>query len=229
MKWSKQLAGAALSLGLAFSFGGVAQAGLLTFDGSICLLNGGDCFNGSSISQGYGDEAFLDVQYNRDIAGGARGALGSEMFWWDDNYNDLDQVAYGSNGLTPEIFLSPEAGHTVTLLSLDLGAWLDAIGRGSSLRIVDGNGNDLVPFTPLLIGQLGNIHNHFDFNLTSANGIGIQFGPDGYNVGIDNVSFAVDRVVDGGVPEPASWALMLLGFAGLGAVMRRRRLAPVAA
>ncbi|HZZ32934.1 MAG TPA: PEPxxWA-CTERM sorting domain-containing protein [Phenylobacterium sp.] len=27
----------------------------------------------------------------------------------------------------------------------------------------------------------------------------------------------------GGVPEPASWALMLLGFGGIGAVLRRRR------
>jgi hypothetical protein len=27
----------------------------------------------------------------------------------------------------------------------------------------------------------------------------------------------------GGVPEPAAWALMLIGFGGLGAVMRRRR------
>jgi hypothetical protein len=27
----------------------------------------------------------------------------------------------------------------------------------------------------------------------------------------------------GGVPEPASWALMLVGFGGLGAVLRRRR------
>jgi hypothetical protein len=29
--------------------------------------------------------------------------------------------------------------------------------------------------------------------------------------------------VTGAVPEPSTWALMLLGFFGIGAVMRRRK------
>ncbi len=33
----------------------------------------------------------------------------------------------------------------------------------------------------------------------------------------------------GAVPEPASWALMIMGFGGMGAVMRRRRMAAAAA
>jgi hypothetical protein len=32
-----------------------------------------------------------------------------------------------------------------------------------------------------------------------------------------------------GVPEPASWALMLVGFGGMGALLRRRRPRAVAA
>ena len=40
-----------------------------------------------------------------------------------------------------------------------------------------------------------------------------------------------DNVRDGGVPEPAAWAMMLLGFSGVGAMVRARRVrqGPVAA
>ncbi|MGZ6016303.1 MAG: PEPxxWA-CTERM sorting domain-containing protein [Phenylobacterium sp.] len=42
---------------------------------------------------------------------------------------------------------------------------------------------------------------------------------DGYPI-IDNASFTPSNAV----PEPASWALMLMGFGGLGALLRRRRM-----
>lgn len=43
---------------------------------------------------------------------------------------------------------------------------------------------------------------------------------------MDNVSYVPQRLagVDTAVPEPQSWALMLLGFGGLGAALRQRRL-----
>lgn len=43
---------------------------------------------------------------------------------------------------------------------------------------------------------------------------------------LDNVSYRQATQLDspgGGVPEPASWALMVLGFGGLGGVLRQRR------
>ncbi|QKS01942.1 choice-of-anchor C family protein [Sphingomonas sp. CL5.1] len=40
-----------------------------------------------------------------------------------------------------------------------------------------------------------------------------------YGAALDNVSL----LTGGGVPEPATWGLMILGFGGIGAVMRRRR------
>ncbi len=41
--------------------------------------------------------------------------------------------------------------------------------------------------------------------------------------GLDDVSVTAASVVAGGGPEPATWAMMLLGFSGLGAALRRRR------
>ncbi len=49
----------------------------------------------------------------------------------------------------------------------------------------------------------------------------VGFDNDGY---ADNLSLILQPgAAPGGVPEPAAWALMLMGFGGLGAVLRRRR------
>jgi hypothetical protein len=40
---------------------------------------------------------------------------------------------------------------------------------------------------------------------------------------VDNLQGTADLAGVGGVPEPATWAMMLIGFGGLGAVLRRRR------
>jgi hypothetical protein len=53
-------------------------------------------------------------------------------------------------------------------------------------------------------------------------GAGFQGGDD-ESWGIDNFSLAA--VTGGGVPEPATWAMMILGFGFAGAALRRRRAA----
>lgn len=95
----------------------------------------------------------------------------------------------------------------------------------------------------LLVTTAGGVTNAY--SLTANNNLNSTFTNYGFNfvgTGSDKVTFAVttspdniDAVVDnvsvqGAVPEPATWAMMLMGFGGLGAVLRRRRgLAPVAA
>lgn len=39
----------------------------------------------------------------------------------------------------------------------------------------------------------------------------------------DNVVLTGDNLVTGGIPEPSAWALMILGFSGAGAAIRRPR------
>jgi hypothetical protein len=56
----------------------------------------------------------------------------------------------------------------------------------------------------------------------SAGGGGWQGGDD-ESWGIDNLSITTSRSDTRGVPEPATWAMMMLGFGGLGAALRSRR------
>lgn len=67
------------------------------------------------------------------------------------------------------------------------------------------------------------------FNATTgANTFAFDYGAlQGFNDeawGLDNVSFTA-QVSDptGAIPEPGTWALMILGFGGAGAVLRRQR------
>ena len=50
--------------------------------------------------------------------------------------------------------------------------------------------------------------------------------------GVGYTENSVGALTAVGVPEPASWTLMIVGFGGMGAILRRRRqvqAAPVAA
>lgn len=49
----------------------------------------------------------------------------------------------------------------------------------------------------------------------------LQDGGNARYIGIDNLSRAGST--SGGVPEPAAWALMIVGFGGVGGLLRRRR------
>jgi hypothetical protein len=70
---------------------------------------------------------------------------------------------------------------------------------------------------------------------TGANTFAFDYGPlQGFGDeawGLDNVGFTADvrEPRSGGAPEPAAWAMLLLGFGGVGAVIRRRRAAWAAA
>ncbi|MBL8554606.1 MAG: PEP-CTERM sorting domain-containing protein [Phenylobacterium sp.] len=67
----------------------------------------------------------------------------------------------------------------------------------------------------------------FAFNTDFQNVVSVSWGGDlnsngtsPYGVQLDNI--VVGEAVTGGVPEPATWALMILGFGAAGAALRRR-------
>ncbi len=55
----------------------------------------------------------------------------------------------------------------------------------------------------------------------------IDFGGTADLTGYDNITFGSDTPGNPGVPEPATWALLIAGFGLVGAAARRRRLANV--
>jgi hypothetical protein len=199
----------------------VAQAAVLTFDGNIChngVSGGQACGNFSLIDQAYGDAAGVDVQTRYDSTLGA--TQNNAMQFWDTAYNELINVAFGTPSANrASVFLASVGGSSITLNSFNLGAWPSTV-RNTSFDIFDGLGNTLFSSGSITVGT-GNLSSLFNVGLTSSNGIGIVFGPDSYNVGIDNIDFTVTPGT-GPIPEPASWAMMIAGFGLAGAAMRRR-------
>jgi hypothetical protein len=201
---------------------GSASAATLDFSGNICDPGGNAaCVNYAYIAQGYGDiPGQLDVVYDRDIGGTGEDRLS----WWDTSYSELFAVAWG--GLNdasgrPEIFFDPAPGYEVTVSSFRLGAWPNT-SRTTQVSVLDGSGDELFASAPGITIS-GAASSLFSGPWTSAEGIRIQWGPSGYNVGIDDIVFAVRPSGVAPVPLPAPLALLATGLVALAGLHRARR------
>ena len=139
-----------------------------------------------------------------------------------------NNVAYNGFG-SPASFATQDAS-TFTLFDFYLtGAWRD----GLEVTITGRNsGSDLFS-TTVTVGTSARSHVVLQWagldevRFSSAGGVENPFlSGDGEHFAIDNIGideFAAPPSV-GGIPEPGAWALMIMGFGGVGAAMRRRRL-----
>lgn len=221
----QRLLGLLSVVAIATLWGTQVHATALTFDGNIC--NGSSqCSINLSIDQTYGDIAGqLDVVYETRVGNGNTNVSFPFLVWWSTNYSDLLNVAFAPGGVGPvgEVALFPLAGFQVTLDSFDLGAWPNTLPNtsiSSQYTIYDSTYNTLISSGPITISRT--VHSHFLPNLTNANGLIIQWGPDAFNVGIDNINFTVQSI-NGTVPEPTTWLLLTSGLVATWAFHRRSR------
>jgi hypothetical protein len=158
----------------------------------------------------------IQVTFGMLVEGGIDGVGGSEGRW--QLQSDLGGGFYDINAFARNSGLGGYQGSpfglysaTVTLqagfaapLDIELGASGVSISGGEAV----GDLTDSLYWTGISSFKVGGVE-HDDFTVTSASGT--------------NWANSFVPVASGGVPEPATWAMMLLGFGGLGAAMRARR------
>jgi hypothetical protein len=104
------------------------------------------------------------------------------------------------------------------------------VGVSSVLQFLftdaDGNQQQIVGLTvatPVTPGVF--VHENGNFTISQAGTIHVglidrQGAASGNDFGVDNIAVSTGTL---GVPEPATWSMMLLGFGGLGAMIRSQR------
>lgn len=158
---------------------------------------------------GFGSTA--EVTLNWDPVPGT----GRTLVNWVGAYSNRDAAYCGGTDCTLDLLAN--AGAVVTLDSFWLGGWPNT-NRQIAWSVIDLATGSVVasdaPTGPNVSGTTGLTVN---VGASSATGLRILFGPDGFNGGINDISFSATPV-----PEPGTWALWLAGLGGMLLVARRR-------
>jgi hypothetical protein len=112
-------------------------------------------------------------------------------------------------------------------LPTDVGiVWTDGDGPNRTFKAYDQNGallGTILDSSPLFFSSGGDNlpSNYRFFGATNSDGISSIFiANDNGGIEVDDLQFGF---LSSGVPEPSTWAMMILGFAGIGFMAYRRK------
>ena len=231
---------------------GAAQAGTETFDNPVTLSATAapgawytDRFAPAGFATSYGNlvesiaghdlqaDGFYNTQ-GRAFDLGPTQSMSIDLFV-DGNFRGSNQRDAGFWGVADDNTNSVSAYPIVELSDLDNNLVFRGWDSNNASWTTIASADSLVGSWQTLTISLNTVADTFTYTAggssltlnaggsTAINSVILQ----GYNVGA-NYNISWDNLTTpaaGGVPEPAAWALMILGFGGVGAVMRRKRLA----
>ncbi len=211
-----------------------ASATVLTFD-----ISGG-VSNFEVVPQAYGDNVAASPQAGHSYGVGAEGftpnvtvsygAAGEDPNLWTTGYGDLTNILFNDadGDTTFTTTFTADAGYLVDLYSFDMAWFFDTSANVQGFTVRDGSNNVLHSQGPFVLPG-GATHLTFSFAqplsaatlqlVVDLTGLGSVSD----DLGLDNIRFGQSLVPPPGVPEPGTWALMIGGFFGAGALLRRRQ------
>ena len=144
----------------------------------------------------------------------------------EQHFHEIDSTQFGlaSNGTgvllndrDTQIFLSAIGGDVFTLTSFDIAAAFGS-NPGNTYTVTAFLGAATVGTLSGNLGQFATINGFGNTSLDRVvfDGIG---GGGGFE--LDNI--VLNGTATGAVPEPATWAMMLVGFGAIGGALRRRQ------
>jgi hypothetical protein len=200
---------AAGALAALVGFGSAAQAAtVLTFEGLADQASIGDFYNGGA-GGNFGIQFGADSLALIEASAGGSGNFTNPpspvtVAFFLAGPGDVMNVAAGfTTGFS--FFYADQVGFTGTVT-----VWSGLDGTGTQLASLD------LPPTPNPYNVWVPMGVSFAGTAESA-----VFGGAANFIGFDNITLG--SAIPGGVPEPSTWAMMLIGFAGLGFAFRQSR------
>ena len=219
------LAAAILAAGLLLQAGAASAAGLLNSD----FENGPPSIGGPGPTDYYRgvptDWQQLAGYDNVDIIENGYSQGPPVLLTAQSGTHFLDMNGAGSSGGIYQDIAGVAAGSQLTL-SFYTGQWAtNSSGESVTASLIDAT--TLVVLGTLVVSDIdgtGWTKRSFTASGPTSGNLRVQLiGNTGFQAGpgLDNVVLSVNGA--GGVPEPASWALLIAGFAGVGGVIRGQR------